>query len=103
MEIVGPPAFEDLEHVAAGDFRDGAVAEAWKDVSFQARRPGVRVLRVAPAGSFLFEDPRGGLRERRDASRSALLGERITVGSREPAVGEGVGARLLQGHEREVA
>ena len=40
MEIVGPPAFEDLEHVAAGDFRDGAVAEARKDVSFQARRPG---------------------------------------------------------------
>ena len=72
-------------------------------MSLEARRPVLGVLRVAPAGSLLFEHSRGGDGEGRDAMGPALLGQRVAAGACESAVGQGLFSRLLQRHQREAA
>ena len=61
------------------------------------------MLRVAPAGPHLRQNRLGGGGEGGHALEAALLGERIASGAGEPAVGEGLGAGLLERDEREAA
>ncbi len=69
----------------------------------QARQPVAGVPLVAPALPHLVPDPFGGVREGRHALEAALLGERVASGAGEPAVGEGLGAGLLERDEGKAA
>ena len=57
-------------------------------------------LPAAPAAALLFEDPLGGLGERGNAVRAALLQEGVAAGAGQLAVGEGQIAGLGERDER---
>ena len=61
------------------------------------------MLGVAPAGPHLRQYRLGGGGEGGHALEAALLGERVASGAGEPAVGEGLGAGVLERDEREAA
>ena len=82
-----------LLHVAAGDLRDGHVADARESVNLQGAEPVPRVRRATPPGPLLLDHPLGGLGEGGDAHQPKLLGERIAARAGELLVGQ----RLLAG------
>ena len=98
-----PDLAERLDHVGARHLGDGQLAEAREREPFHARQPVLAVLGVAPAGPHLRQDRLGGGGEGGHAFEAALLGERIAARAGEPAVGEGLGAGVLERDEREAA
>ena len=61
------------------------------------------MLGVAPAGPHLRQDRLGGGGEGGHALEAALFGQGIATGAGETAVGEGLGAGVLERDEREAA
>ena len=58
---------------------------------------------MAPAGVLVLPDPLSSGGEGQHAVSAVLLGQRVTAGSGELAVGEGVFARFFERNEREAA
>ena len=98
-----PDLAERLDHVGARHLGDGQLAEPGEGEALHARQPVLAVLRVAPAGPHLRQDRLGGGGEGGHALEAALLGEWISSGAGEPAVGERLGAGVLERDEREAA
>ena len=82
----------------------GCLPSDGEGVARQAREPIAAVLGIGAAGLQLGPDPFGGLGEGgAQVLGTAFLGERVLAGAGEPAVGEGLGAGLLERDDWEAA
>ena len=79
-----PDRREDLQHVRAVDLGHRPLADARERVPLQAPQ-----LLAAPAAALLLDDAPGGFGVRGNALRAPLVGERVTAGASQLAVGEG--------------
>ena len=103
LRLPVPDGREDLEHVGAGDLRDGHLADAREGEPPQARHPLAGVSRVAPAGPLLFQHTGGGFGKGRYALGAALLRQRVPALAGKPAVGQRLFPGLGQRHQGEAA
>ena len=91
---------EDLQHVGGIDLRDRPAADTREGVAFEAAPPVLRVPPAAPAAALLFEHAPGGIGEGGDPLDTALVGQWVSAGPRQLAVGEGLLANFGERDER---
>ena len=95
-----PDRRENLQHVGGVDLGDRPAADARERIVFEAPPPVLRVPPAAPAALLLFEHAPGGIGEGGNALDAAFVGQRVSAGPGELAVGEGQFAGFGQRDER---
>ena len=90
LRLAVPDGREDLQHVSAGDLRDGNLSDPGENVGVQALQPVRRRFGIAPAGPLPLHHAPGGFGEGGNALGAALLRQGIPARACQLAVGQGL-------------
>ena len=98
-----PDRGEDLQHVGARHLGDRPATDAWEDVAFQTPPPRRGVRGMTPPALLLLHHAHCCGGEGWHILRAALVGQRVTAGPGELAVGARLLARLGERHQGDAA